>query len=76
MAGSVIRLPASTIFELFIITLKSIHCSFKMNLEAIICVDNLRDHILIFCSRQMYSLKLLKTTENRRHVKVTVMFLI
>lgn len=75
MAASKIRLSAGTTSELFIITLKCVCCDFKMNLEAIICEGNLRDHILILCSRKMYSLKLLKTTENRRHVKVTVIFL-
>lgn len=75
MAGSIIRLSAGTISELFVITLKSFHCDFKMNLEAIIHVGNLRDHILILCSGKTYSLKLLKTTANRRHVKVTVIFL-
>lgn len=49
MAGSVIRLSAGTVSELFMITLKSVRCNFKMNLEAIICVGHLRDHILIFC---------------------------
>lgn len=75
MAGSIIRLSAATISELFIISPKSVCCDFKMDLEAIICVGNLKDHILILCSRKMYSLKLLKTTGNRRHVKVTVIFL-
>lgn len=75
MAGSIIRLSAGTISGLFIITLKSVRCDFRMNLEAIICAGTLSDHILILCSRKMYSLKLLKTTENRRHVKVTVIFL-
>lgn len=76
MAESLIRLLADTVSGLFIITLKSIHCNFKMNLEAIICVGNLKDHILILWLRKTYSLKLLKPTENRRHVKVIVIFLL